>query len=204
MAPRSSAPTQSPISQSPPARSPAACRSHPSHTPRASTSPNGRLLKEGRSSPSDRPFVILGFPTSAAKRPEATTAFSVGATFVWSACGSASSALPLFELVFEAVEKLYPARLPVPPWLWFMAISAIESDAPSSDHHETDRRGQAGPENVVSIGWSAPCSDSSPRVTVRPLWPARGLTEAQRRAGHGLAARSLPAPADGIRARSAA
>ena len=26
--------------------------------------------------------------------------------------------------------------------------------------------------------WPAPCSDTSPRVTVRPVWPARGLTEA--------------------------
>ena len=31
---------------------------------------------------------------------------------------------------------------------------------------------------AVMLYWPAPCSDTSPRVTVRPVWPARGLTGA--------------------------
>ena len=48
------------------------------------------------------------------------------------------------------------------------------------------------------------CSDTIPRVTVRPLWPARGLTGAERRAGHGLAARWLAVRAADSRAGSGA
>ena len=52
--------------------------------------------------------------------------------------------------------------------------------------------------------WPAPSSDTSPRVRIRRCRPARGLTGAERRAGHGLAARWPRAQADGSPARSVA
>ena len=57
---------------------------------------------------------------------------------------------------------------------------------------------------TYGTGCSAPCGDTSSRVRVQPHWPACRLTEAERRAGHRLAARWLVVRAVGSRARSAA